>query len=154
MRRSVLPFVALTLTLSLATIPAPTSAQTPSQAQSKPDPNPEQKPDPKSEPKAEPAFAGKWNMSIETPGGQRPAGLEVKLDGKKITGSMTSEIGATPITGELAEGNLVFSITIDMNGQSVAISFTGTTQKDGSLAGTASLAGQGMTWTATRVKEK
>ena len=152
MRRSLLPFVALTL--SMVSIPAMTSAQTPAQSQSKPDPKPEQKPDPKSDPKAAPAFAGKWNMNIETPGGQRPAGLEVKLDGKKVTGSMSSEIGETPISGELAESSLVFSITIDMNGQSVAITFTGTTQKDGSLAGTASLAGQGMNWTATRAKEK
>ena len=148
MRRSSLPLVALTL--SLAVIPDVASAGLPPQSQSKPDPRPEQKP----EPKAEPSFAGKWDMSIETPGGQRPAVLQVKLDGKKVTGSLASDIGETPITGELADGTLVFSLTFDMNGQSISLAFTGTSQKDGSIAGTATVAGQQMAWTATRAKEK
>ena len=136
------------LTLSLVAMPARAAAQ--SAPQSKPDPKTEQKPDPK----AESPVAGKWNMAIETPGGQRPATLAIKLDGKKVTGSMASEAGEVPVTGEFADGKLVFSITIDANGQQFAITFTGAVQKDGSLSGGANMAGQDMSWTATRVKEK
>ena len=144
------PLLLIALALSLVMAPGVVSAATPMQSQSKPDPKPEQKP----EPKPEPSFAGKWDMSIETPGGPRPATLVVKLDGKKVAGSLASEIGETPIAGELTDGTLAFSLTLDMNGQSITLAFSGTSQKDGSIAGTASMAGQQMAWTATRAKEK
>ena len=112
---------------------------------------PEQKPEPK--PEATPATpAGKWSMNIETQGGARQATLDIKIEVKKVTGTLASEIGETPIAGEFAEGRLTFAISFDANGQLLNIKFTGTTQKDGSLAGTATMEGAEMTWTATRVK--
>jgi hypothetical protein len=131
------------------------SAQAQGQAQGTTQAKPEQKPDPKAEPKAEEKAttpAGKWTMSIETPGGSRQVALDLKIDVKKVTGTLNSEMGETPLTGEYAEGKLTFSISIDAGGQMLTIAFTGTSQKDGSLAGTASLEGQEMQWTATRVK--
>lgn len=142
------PLSSFALALMMLTAPAAAAAGAQAQAQAKPDPKPESKP----EPKAETSLAGKWNMSIETPGGQRAATLDLKLDGAKVTGSIASEIGETPIAGEYAEGKLSFSITLDMNGQSVTIVFAGAPQKDGTLSGSANMAGQDMTWTAARIK--
>ena len=147
MRRSLLSV--FFLGWSLSAVPPVALAQSQGPVQSKPDPTQEQKP-----PQTDASFAGKWNMSIETPGGHRPATLTIKLDGKKVGGTIASEMGEMPVAGELAEGKLTFTLNIDMNGQSVAIAFTGTAQKDGSVAGTANMAGQQMSWTATRIKEK
>jgi len=143
--------VSASLALALEVAPVALFAQAQGQAQAKP----EQKPDPQADAKADakPATpAGKWNMSIETPGGARQATLDIKIDGKKVTGTIASEMGEMPLTGEFAEGKLTFSINIDANGQSMSIGFSATTTKEGTLAGTASMEGQEMTWTATRVK--
>jgi len=79
--------------------------------------------------------------------------LDLKLDGKKVAGTISSQLGESKIEGELADGKLTFWFTMDMNGQALNLTFTGTQQKDGTLAGTLSLAGQGeMTWTGTRAK--
>jgi hypothetical protein len=135
------------LVFALVVAPVALFAQAQGQTQAKP----EQKPDPKAD--AKPTTpAGKWNMNIETQGGARQATLDLKIDGKKVAGSIASEIGETAVTGEFVEGKLTFAISIDANGQTLNITFTGTTTKDGTLAGTASMEGAEMTWTATRVK--
>ena len=136
--------------VALSVVPSLALAQAATAAQSAPAPTPDQKPAPAA---ADP-YTGKWNMAIETPGGPRPATLTIKIDGKKVAGTIASEMGELPIAGELAEGKLAFTLNIDANGQSMSIGFLGTTQKDGSLAGTANMAGQEMAWTATRIKEK
>ena len=139
----------LSLVVAAATVSGSVHAQ--GQAQGSAQTKPEQKPEPKAE--ATPATpAGKWSMNIETQGGARQASLDIKIEAKKVTGTLASEIGETPITGEFAEGKLTFAISFDANGQMLNIKFTGTTQKDGSLAGTATMEGAEMTWTATRVK--
>ncbi len=140
----------IAITVSLSVVPSRALAQSSTSPQATPAPKPEQKPAPAA---AEP-FAGKWNMAVETPGGQRPATLTIKIDGKKVAGTIVSEAGELPIAGELADAKLTFTLNIDANGQSMSIAFSGTAQKDGSLAGTANMAGQEMAWTATRIKEK
>lgn len=147
MRRSLSLFA---VAVALSVVPSLALAQAATAVQSAPAPKQDQKPAPAA---ADP-FSGKWNMAIETPGGQRPATLTIKIDGKKVAGTIASEMGELPIAGELAEGKLAFTLNIDANGQSMSIGFTGTAQKDGSLAGTANMAGQEMAWTATRIKEK
>ena len=39
--------------------------------------------------------------------------LDVKEDGKKVTGTLTSPQGAGPIEGEFADGKLTFSMSFD-----------------------------------------
>ncbi len=78
--------------------------------------------------------------------------LELKLDGKKVTGTIVGPQGeSTGLEGEFADGKLTFSISPDGNMQ---IAFAGAFKEDGSLAGTIDF-GQGpFPWTATRVKDK
>lgn len=122
--------------------------QGPSQA--KPEPKPEAKAD------AAPTVAGKWNMNVESPNGSMQSGLEIAIDpkdAKKVTGMLNSQMGEAPLEGEIAaDGKLTFWITMNAGGNNMSITFVGTFQKDGSLAGTLDF-GQGeIPWTATRVK--
>ena len=124
------------------------------QSQAKPEPKPEAKPDAKAD--AAPTVAGKWNMNVESPNGSMQSGLEIAIDAKdakKVTGMLSSQMGEAPLEGEIAaDGKLTFWITMNAGGNNMSITFVGTIQKDGSLAGTLDF-GQGeIPWTATRVK--
>jgi hypothetical protein len=120
-------------------------AQSPPPSQAKPEAKPEAK--------TESSLAGKWNLSIQGPNGTLESGLDLKVDGKKLAGMITSQMGDAKIEGEIAaDGKLTFWFTMDANGQSLNITFTGTQQKDGTLAGTFNFGQGDMTWTGTRAK--
>lgn len=122
----------------------------------------DQKPDPKPDAKVEtkPAtaatMAGKWLVSLTTANGPLESGLEMKADPKdpkKLSGTITSQMGNATHEGEVVDGKLTFWFTMSANGSDVSVTFTGTMQKDGSLAGTLSF-GQGeIPWTAVREKK-
>jgi hypothetical protein len=112
---------------------------------------------PKTEEKkpAEPATpAGKWNMVTSTSQGTLASTLEIKLDARKVTGTLSSERGTSSIEGEFAEGKLEFGLTMQVNGEAFTIWFSGAMKEDGSLAGTMDYGQGNVPWTATRVKEK
>ena len=120
---------------------AQTQAQPPSQA----------KPEAKPEATASP-FAGKWNVNVQNPNGAIESTMDLKVDGKKVSGTLQSQMGETRLEGEIADAKLTFWFSMDANGQTLNITFVGTSQKDGSLAGTLSF-GQGeINWTATKAK--
>ena len=116
--------------------------------------NPETKPVPKTESKEAPSVAGKWSMTISTDQGSRQATLDLKLEGKKVTGSITSDQGEAAVQGEYTEGKLVFSITMQAGGGDLQIGFAGALKEDGSLAGTLDFGQGALNWTATRIKDK
>jgi hypothetical protein len=110
------------------------------------------KQDPKSETKAPPTVAGKWALSVQTQNGTTDAGLDLKVDGKKVTGTIASSQGETTLAGEFADGKLTFSIAYQGNNGEVQLTFTGTLKADGTLAGTIASPGGELAWTATRPK--
>jgi len=146
------------LTLALA-VAVPLAALQAQAAQGQTQQGPSQaKPEPKPEAKADaaPTVAGKWNMNVESPNGSMQSGLEIVIDAKdakKVTGMLNSQMGEAPLEGEIAaDGKLTFWITMNAGGNNMSITFVGTIQKDGSLAGTLDF-GQGeIPWTATRIK--
>ncbi len=107
----------------------------------------------KADPKAAATFAGKWNMETQSPNGPLQVPLEVKIDAaNKVTGTLTGPNGATPITGEVKDGKLGFSINFDAGGQMVEIWFE-SALKDDKLTGLMSLGEMGtFPFTAARVK--
>jgi hypothetical protein len=134
-------FVALAFAATVSTMEARAVQSQSQPAQAKP----EEKPAP-------PSLAGKWNVIVQSPNGNMDVGLDLKVDGKKIAGTIASQMGESKIEGELVDGKLKFWFTMDANGQTLNITFTGAEQKDGSLAGTLDF-GQGeMAWTAVRAK--
>jgi hypothetical protein len=130
-------------------------AQTAQSSQAAPPPAAAQAPDSKASPKAAATIAGKWNMSSEVQGQTMTSVLELKLDGKTVTGSTTSErMGTVPIEGEFADNKLTFWVTFNANGNSISITYTATF-KDDKLTGTLTVPQMGeIPWKAERIKEK
>ncbi len=132
-----------------ASVSAAPQAQTQGQAQGQAQAKPEAKPDDK----AGATFAGKWIATVQTPNGAIETSLDIKVDGKKVAGTIASQMGENKIEGEIDNGTLTFWFSMDMGGQQVSITFKGAAQKDGTLGGAVGIEGQGeMTWTATRAK--
>jgi hypothetical protein len=140
-----------TLLAALLVAVVPLAAQQTGQAgqqQAEPPKTEEKKP-------AEPATpAGKWNMVTSTSQGTLASTLEIKLDARKVTGTLSSERGTSSIEGEFAEGKLEFGLTMQVNGEAFTIWFSGAMKEDGALAGTMDYGQGNVPWTATRVKEK
>ena len=104
------------------------------------------------DPKAAISIAGKWDMTAETPQGTTPVTLVMKLDGKKMTGTMTGPQGEIPVEGEYADGKLSWSITIQGGSGDLNVAFAGAMKEDGTLAGTFDFGQGAMNWKATRAK--
>jgi hypothetical protein len=110
---------------------------------------PEQAPPDK---KSVPNVAGKWIMTLEMSMGTATPALDLKQDGAKITGTYTGRYGTFALEGSLKNRTIVFSFTMDAEGQSVTMSFEGEVSADAqSMNGTASLGEMGdATWSARR----
>lgn len=105
--------------------------------------------------KAAPAGpAGKWVMNLESPQGAMSVNLEVKVDAaNKVTGTLEGPAGPTPITGEVKDGVLGFTISIDGGGTAMEIYFEGKIGADDKMTGTLSLGDMGsFPFSATRAK--
>ena len=92
-RRAILGFAAA---LAIAAVPAAALAQ------AKPDP---QKPEPAKAPSA--AVIGKWAVNVAGPSGPVESTLDLKADpndAKKLTGTIASQMGEAPLTGEFVDG--------------------------------------------------
>ena len=102
---------------------------------------------------AEPSLAefltGQWDATADANGQPFPFSLTLKVDGEKVSGSSTSELGTSPITtGTWKDGKLVFVLE-SSNGQIGMVA----TIVDGKLVGDFDLAGQ-MTGKWAAVKKK
>jgi hypothetical protein len=104
-----------------------------------------------STPKPAPTVAGKWNVALETPHGKVTMNLELKLEGKKVTGTLrTEQQGPFPLAGECAEGKLTFAVTED----GADLSFAGRWKDADTILGVLSNQHGDLTGIATRVKDK
>ena len=78
---------------------------------------------------AQSGAAGSWELAMTTPQGATTVGLTLSLAGNKVSGEMTSPMGAVPVAGT-ATGNDV-KLTADINIQGMALTFG----IDGKVAG-------------------
>jgi hypothetical protein len=94
-------------------------------------------------------ISGQWDATADANGQPFPFSLTLKVDGDKVTGSSTSELGTSPIsTGTWKDGKLVFVLD-SSNGQIGMVA----TIVDGKLVGDFDYAGQ-MTGKWAAVKKK
>jgi len=99
------------------------------------------------------AIDGKWNMSLESPQGPMSILVTFTLDGTKVTGTLSSQMGETPLEGTYADGVLNFGISFDGGGGSMQIAFAGKLTDENTMAGSLSGPMGDIPWAATRVKE-
>ena len=110
------------------------------------------KQDPKAETKAPAGVAGKWILTLETQNGAMNPTLDLKVDGKKLTGTISGPQGDVALTGDVAENKLTFSINVQTNNGDMKIDFAGTLKADGTLAGTMAFPQGEIAWTGARPK--
>ena len=98
--------------------------------------------------------AGRWKMAIQFNDDTRPAGLEIALDGKTVSGKFIAAFagGEVPIEGEIAGETLTFSAsTTGGPHPGMQLDFSGTLKGDGTLAGKLSAPFGDFSWTAQRL---
>ena len=117
---------ALTLCAALVAVSS-LAAQAPQQAP----PTPPAGPAAPAKTDAAPTVAGNWNLSMDYGQGPTDIAAVFKIDGKKVTGALTSQMGEVPLAGEFADGKLNFAI--DVNGMS--LTFTATLKDADNMTG-------------------
>ena len=98
--------------------------------------------------------AGTWRMSIGFPNGDGAAGLELIQQGTTLTGRFVAAFagGEVPLEGEWTDGTFTFSAsTTGGPHPGEQLDFSGTLEKDGTLAGTLSASFGDFRWTAERL---
>ena len=77
-------------------------------------------------------LAGKWSGDVPGRGGATaPGTFTIKVDGDKLTGSMTGAQGELPLQeGKVSGSQFSFSTTIDAGGNSIKILYKGTLSGD------------------------
>lgn len=58
---------------------------------------------------AQPPVAGKWMLNIDSPQGATTAGLTLAVDGEVVKGSLSGDMGETPIKGTANGTDVTFS---------------------------------------------
>lgn len=130
--------------------PAPHSLQQAQQAGQQ-----TQTPPPATKPADTPAtVAGKWNGTLAMDGGPIQVTLDVKLDGKKVSGTISGDQGTYPIDGDFTGDKLTFSLSFDPGSGPLTVTFT-CTLKDDALTGTTEISQMGSyAFSAQRAKDR
>lgn len=95
---------------------------------------------------------GTWNATFNTQQGVIPATLTLQKNGEKLTGTIASAEGQSPVEAELKGNALTVWFNYNANGDAIPIEMTGTVDGDaakGTMTAGGSPAGD---WSATRAK--
>jgi hypothetical protein len=81
-------------------------------------------------------LTGTWNVSVELPNMTATPTITLKQDGEKLTGDYVSaQYGKFPLTGTLKGSAVTFSFTMSVEGTGLDVTYTGTIDNDGTMAG-------------------
>jgi hypothetical protein len=100
------------------------------------------------------SLSGDWAVTLQLDQVNATPSLSLKQDGEKLTGYYTSQqYGKFPLTGTVKGKDVAFSVTLNIEGNSITGNYTGTLQADGSIKGSVDIGGMmSGTFTATRAK--
>ena len=88
-------------------------------------------------------IGGTWDVSVSTPQGANQATMTVTQSGTSFTGQLTSDMGSTTLdNGQVAGGSVSWTITLNMGGQSMTITFHGDVEGN-RMRGSADIPGMG-----------
>jgi hypothetical protein len=98
--------------------------------------------------------AGKWDVTLKTPGGDFPATANFTEEGGKLTGTFGSQMGEVPVTGTVEGKALKLMMVAKTPQGDLTVEMSGDIDGDSIVNGKAEIAGMGqMEWTAKRVKQ-
>ena len=102
---------------------------------------------------SEPAIVGRWDITVETAGGNYPSWLEVHKSGNRtLVGQFVGQSGsARPISSiEFAEGKLSFTVPPQWERRDTDLHFEARLDNDRLSGWTTDSSGKRLTWTARR----
>lgn len=95
-------------------------------------------------------LSGTWLVSLETPQGKMELETTLKQDGEKLSGQLTSPMGAVDFTGTYEKNALSILYSVPIQGQVIDIRMTGSAEGE-TLSGMVDLGGlMQAPWTARR----
>jgi hypothetical protein len=80
-------------------------------------------------PLAQARLAGDWNLTFNTPMGSLDANATFKVDGDKLSGTISSPAGETPIAGSVK--GATFNFTFNVQGPNGDLNITMSGEQDG-----------------------
>jgi len=99
-------------------------------------------------------IAGKWDVTVKTPGGEIPASATFSEDAGKVSGMFGGPMGDVPVSGTLEGHALKVTMTAQTPQGPMTVVLTGDIDGDTIANGKADVAGMGqMEWTAKRTKQ-
>jgi hypothetical protein len=94
---------------------------------------------------------GKWVFAVETGAGSGTPTMTFKQEGEKLTGHYSGQLGEADLAGTVKGQDITFKFTVDVQGQALNATYTGTVDSKDSMKGKVELAGLGDgTFTAKR----
>ena len=101
------------------------------------------------------SVAGSWDVTIDSPQGQRTVVMVIKKEGEKLSGAMKSPQGERPLDSVAVKGDeITFVVTREIQGQPMVMTYKGKVAKD-SMKGDADFGGLATgTWSAVPHKEE
>jgi hypothetical protein len=94
---------------------------------------------------------GKWAFAVETGAGSGTPVMTFKQEGEKLTGHYSGQLGEADLAGTVKGLNIEFKFSVDLQGQTLNASYTGTVDGKDSMKGKVDLVGLGEgTFTAKR----
>jgi hypothetical protein len=94
--------------------------------------------------------SGDWLVTVESPQGPSTINLTMKQVGEALTGTVTSPMGSVDFKGKVLKDALNVSYTLNLQGNSIEITMTGTVAGD-AITGKVDFGGLGeVPWTAKR----
>lgn len=98
--------------------------------------------------------AGKWDVTLKTPGGDLPATATLIDASGKLSGTFGSQMGEVPLTGSVEGKAMKMSMIAQMPQGDLNVVLTGELDGDSIVNGKAEIAGMGqMEWSAKRAKQ-
>ncbi len=96
---------------------------------------------------------GDWAITVSTDQGPISATLTIKVDGEKLTGTITGDVGTIPIEGTAKEGDISFSFYYPTGNGDIPVTMTGKVDGD-TVKGTYDAGTEGSgDWSGSRVKK-
>ena len=88
--------------------------------------------------------AGDWALSVDTELGTTTPSVTLEQNGSELTGHYSSEtLGEVDVKGNVNGNEVTFSLSANVQGYPIDVTYTGTVQDDGTLSGQISLGGLG-----------
>jgi len=84
---------------------------------------------------------GRWTFTVDTSAGSGMPTITLKQDAEKLTGHYSGQLGEADLAGTVKGQDIVFKFEVDVGGQKLVNTYTGTIEGKDALKGTVDIAG-------------